>query len=325
MGPEGGGNPPAARESAHVVLAAGDARECGVLSWLLREHGYDVSVVAQDDSLLEKCRARRADLVVVDSGRASQEQLRRMRAEEQGRRTPVIMLGVNRLEDASRALQMGADDWVGKPLSVPDLLARVGARLGARAEASKARDTLIKREEELEQARADNRRLEELATTDALTGLLNRRALLDRLSGEVERARRFKSQISLLMVDLDHFKTVNDRYGHLAGDEVLRQVGDLLARVIRTIDVVARYGGEEFVVALPETTTVGAVVFAERLRERVARQAFEVAGDSNFQLTCSVGVATFPSPHVASTEALFARADEALYRAKSGGRNQVRV
>lgn len=308
------------------MLAAGDPRESGVLTWLLREHGYEVSTVPADDSLLDAFRARRTDLVLLDAGRASiQEQLRRMRAEDQGRRTPVILLGVNRLEDATRALRMGADDWVPKPLALPELLARVGARLRARTDASQARDTLIRREEELEQARADNRRLEELATTDSLTRLLNRRALLDRLSGEVERAKRFKSQLSLLMVDLDHFKTVNDRYGHLAGDEVLRQVGDLLARVVRTIDVVARYGGEEFVVALPETSSEGAVVFAERLRERVASQALEVGGDRNFHLTCSVGVATFPSPHVASTEALFARADEALYRAKSGGRNQVRV
>jgi two-component system cell cycle response regulator len=308
------------------VLAAGDARESGVLSWLLREHGYDVSAVPANDSLLDAFRARRTDLVLLDASRDSiQEQLRRMRAEDQGRRTPVILLGVNRLEDATRALRMGADDWVSKPLSLPELLARIGARLRARTDASQARDTLIRREEELEQARADNRRLEELATTDSLTRLLNRRALLERLTGEVERAKRFKSQLSLLMVDLDHFKTVNDRYGHLAGDEVLRQIGELLARVVRTIDVVARYGGEEFVVALPETSSEGAVVFAERLRERVASQALDAGGAHNFHLTCSVGVATFPSPHVASTEALFARADEALYRAKSGGRNQVRV
>jgi two-component system cell cycle response regulator len=308
------------------VVAAEDPRESGVLSWVLREHGYDVSAVAVGTSLLDAFRARRTDLVLLDAGRSSiHELLRRVRAEDRGRRTPVIMLGVNRMEDATLALRMGADDWVAKPLSVPELLARIGARLRARADASQARDALIRREEELERARADNRRLEELATTDSLTRLLNRRALLERLGGEVERARRFKSQLSLLMVDLDHFKTVNDRHGHLAGDDVLRQVGDLLARIVRTVDVVARYGGEEFVIALPETATDGAVVFAERLRERLAGQAFEMAGDPQFHLTCSVGVATFPSPHVASTEALFARADEALYRAKSGGRNQVRV
>jgi two-component system cell cycle response regulator len=183
----------------------------------------------------------------------------------------------------------------------------------------------IRRAHALESSRADNRRLEELATTDALTRLMNRRALLERLSVEVDRARRFKSQLSLLMLDLDHFKAVNDRYGHLAGDSLLRQIGTLLAGDVRTIDVVARYGGEEFVLILPETSTEGAAVFAERLRERVESERFELEGAADFHLTCSIGVATFPSPRVASTEDLFARADEALYRAKSGGRNQVRT
>jgi diguanylate cyclase (GGDEF)-like protein len=127
------------------------------------------------------------------------------------------------------------------------------------------------------------------------------------------------------MVDLDHFKAVNDQHGHLGGDAILRQVGTLLAGTIRTIDVVARYGGEEFVLILPETATDGAEVFAERLRETISGHQFDIGGDSNLHLTCSVGVATFPSTRVASTEDLFARADEALYRAKSGGRNQVRI
>ncbi len=160
-----------------------------------------------------------------------------------------------------------------------------------------------------------------MATTDALTRLLNRRALLERLSVEVDRARRFKQQLSLLMVDLDHFKNINDQYGHLGGDAILRQMGALLNGAVRTIDVVARYGGEEFVLILPETSTDGAAVFGERMREKVSEHQFEV--DHAVHLTCSVGVATFPSSRVASTEDLFARADEALYRAKSGGRNQV--
>jgi two-component system, cell cycle response regulator len=182
----------------------------------------------------------------------------------------------------------------------------------------------IRRAQALESTRADNRRLEELATTDALTRLLNRRAMMDRLSAEVDRSRRFKSQVSLLMLDLDYFKSINDQHGHLVGDAILRHVANLLASSIRTVDVVARYGGEEFVVILPETSTEGAFVFAERLRERIREHRFEIDGNRSFHLTCSVGVATFPTPRVTSTDDLFARADEALYRAKSGGRNLVR-
>ena len=182
----------------------------------------------------------------------------------------------------------------------------------------------IRRAQALEMTRADNRRLEALATTDPLTRVLNRRALLDRLAAEVDRARRFSSALTLLLLDVDHFKQINDTAGHLAGDSVLRQLGALLEDAVRKVDVVARYGGEEFVAILPETSTDGAVIFAERLRERIAAQAFDVGADRPVHLTVSIGIATFPSARVASTEELFARADEALYRAKSGGRNQVR-
>jgi two-component system cell cycle response regulator len=183
----------------------------------------------------------------------------------------------------------------------------------------------IRRAQALETTRAENRRLEALATTDPLTRVLNRRALLDRLTAEVDRARRYNSSLTLLLLDLDHFKQVNDTAGHLAGDSVLRQTGALLEEAIRKVDIVARYGGEEFVVMLPETVSEGGVVFAERLRERIAARAFDVGSERTVHLTVSIGIATFPSPGVASTEDLFARADEALYRAKSGGRNQVQV
>jgi two-component system cell cycle response regulator len=181
----------------------------------------------------------------------------------------------------------------------------------------------IRRAQALETTRADNRRLEALATTDPLTRVLNRRALLDRLTAEVDRARRFNSSLTLLLLDVDHFKMINDTAGHLAGDSVLRQLGALLEEAVRKVDVVARDGGEEFVAILPETSSEGGVTFAERLRERVASQSFDVGIDKPVHLTVSIGVATFPSPRVATTEDFFARADEALYRAKSGGRNQV--
>ena len=183
----------------------------------------------------------------------------------------------------------------------------------------------IRRAQALETTRADNRRLESLATTDPLTRVLNRRALLDRLTAEVDRARRFNSALSLLLLDVDHFKQINDTAGHLAGDNVLRQLATLLEDAVRKVDIVARYGGEEFVTILPETATDGGVIFAERLRERIAAQAFDVGAAQPVRLTVSIGIATFPSPRVASTEDLFILADEALYRAKSGGRNQVRT
>lgn len=183
----------------------------------------------------------------------------------------------------------------------------------------------IKRAQALESTRADNRRLEALATTDPLTRLLNRRALLERLSREVDRAKRYESMLTLLLLDIDHFKRINDERGHLVGDAVLRQIGALVEASVRTVDIAARYGGEEFVLILPETSQDGGIIFAERLRESIERYPFDASGVEPLHLTASIGVATFPSPRVDSTEDLFARADEALYRAKSSGRNQVRT
>jgi two-component system cell cycle response regulator len=181
----------------------------------------------------------------------------------------------------------------------------------------------IRRGQALETTRADNRRLEELATTDPLTRVLNRRALADRLAVEMDRARRFKADLTVLLIDIDHFKRVNDTAGHLAGDEVLRQIANLLEDAVRTVDIVARYGGEEFVVILPQTSPEGACIFAERVRERIARQEFSL-GTRSIRLTVSVGLATFPAPDITSADDFFARADQAMYRAKANGRNQVR-
>jgi two-component system cell cycle response regulator len=183
----------------------------------------------------------------------------------------------------------------------------------------------IQRAQLLETTRADKARLEALATTDAVTTLLNRRALVDRLSHEMERARRYGTPLALLMVDLDHFKDINDTHGHLVGDEALREVARVLDSAVRNVDIVARYGGEEFAIVLPETSNEGAVAFAERVRERVAEHVFANERLPSLRITVSVGVASVPSADIESVEDFFARSDEALYRAKAGGRNQVRA
>ena len=175
----------------------------------------------------------------------------------------------------------------------------------------------------IEITRADNARLEVLAHTDPLTHLLNRRALTARLSAELERVRRYNAPLALLMVDIDHFKLVNDTFGHLAGDDVLQEVATILQRAARSVDMVARYGGEEFVIVLPETGPNGAVAFAERLREKVYSTQFSLSRANKGHLTVSVGVANYPAPGIDSPEDLFRAADAALYRAKEAGRNLV--
>ncbi len=166
----------------------------------------------------------------------------------------------------------------------------------------------------------------EQAVTDDLTGLANKRAFRETMDKEAARAARFGHPVSLLLVDLDDFKQINDTYGHLQGDMVLRAVGRILARESRGIDEPARYGGEEFAVALPETETEGALEVAERVREAVADARIErVEGEgAPLRVTASLGLATREGA-AAEVEELIAAADDALYRAKSGGKNRVSV
>ncbi len=180
----------------------------------------------------------------------------------------------------------------------------------------------IQRAHLLDVTRADNARLEALAQTDPLTLVLNRRALGDRLATELDRAHRYGSILTILMVDLDHFKDVNDTHGHLVGDEVLQTVARILATEARSSDFVARFGGEEFVIVLPETGVDGAMVFAERILELIGEQSFD-PGRATFSVTASIGLASYPAPDVRDLEGLFTAADNALYRAKAAGRNRV--
>ncbi|MCG3196979.1 MAG: hypothetical protein GHCLOJNM_01460 [bacterium] len=163
--------------------------------------------------------------------------------------------------------------------------------------------------------------LEKLAITDGLTGLANHRAFQERLVRELSRAQRFQQEVSLLIIDIDHFKSINDRHGHQVGDQVLRSVADALQDQLRKMDYVARYGGEEFAVIMPQTRKTESVRIAERLRERMANERF-VKVDPTRSVTISVGVSEYPSDAREASQ-LVERADRALYFSKENGRNRV--
>ena len=167
------------------------------------------------------------------------------------------------------------------------------------------------------------KRLEEMATTDGLTGLLNKRALIELAVQKIKSAERFGKPLSVLVCDIDHFKRVNDTYGHDVGDVVIKGLGDVLRRVKRDTDAVGRFGGEEFVVVCEETDEQGAALLAERIRHELCTTAFKTELGM-LSVTCSVGVASFPAAG-RTWEALFKATDEALYASKRGGRNRVTV
>jgi two-component system, cell cycle response regulator len=214
--------------------------------------------------------------------------------------TPVIFLtGSNDTQDKIKGLNVGAIDYVTKPFNTFELKARVNAALRTK----RMQDLLI-----------------EYANIDPLTGMPNRRALMERLRKEWMRVQRHGGVLSFIMADIDHFKQVNDTYGHSVGDEVLQKIAETIVSQCREIDLPARYGGEEFAIVVPDESTEGAAILAERCRQATSDIRINL-GDEDVQATVSFGIADIAD--ISSVEALITAADSALYQAKEAGRNQV--
>jgi len=266
---------------------------------LLEHSGFSTVVACSGLEALELLNHRPVDLVLLDimmPGFDGYEVLKVMKEEERFRHLPVILLTAkDMVRDKVEGLGLGADDYITKPFNNEELLARIRVQL------------------RIQQIR---QKLTQEAITDELTSLHNHRHFYRVLQSEVNRAIRYRRHLSLIMLDIDRFKHYNDRWGHLVGDEALRQLAEVLLRNARDVDVVARYGGEEFAIILPETPLEQAGIQAERIRSAVERYPFQG------RLTVSLGVATFVEG-MEKAEELVQEADRALYRAKAEGRNRV--
>ncbi|HEY7496025.1 MAG TPA: diguanylate cyclase [Candidatus Tectomicrobia bacterium] len=251
------------------------------------------------------------DVIMLDyllGADTAQDVLREIR--ECGDRRPVIVLtGKGDERIAAAMMRAGADDYLVKDDLHPNTVYR------------SLRFVLMRFEEERKRVQLEEE-LQRLARFDELTGLCNRRYLLDRLTQEILRARRYGSPLSILMLDLDHFKHINDTYGHLVGDTVLATVASLLRDTVRATDIPGRYGGEEFCVVLTETKISGALLMAERLRRRIAAEDIFTMGNEKVSVTCSIGLAQFRD-NVKDPTAFLSLADRALYQAKAAGRNCI--
>ena len=283
---------------------------------LLRSELFDEVVLAADGAealaVLEGEEARRLDLVLCDLMMPELDGfglLERMVGDAALRAVPVIVLtGQDAPDLMVRALEAGAADYLTKPFHDAELLARV-----------RVHRNLKHLRDELEAA---NARLRELAVRDPLTGVFNRRQWSAHLAHELERCRRHEHPLAVLMLDLDHFKQINDRHGHAIGDLVLVAVADRLCKGVRGADTVARYGGEEFIVLLPETSAEEASLVAARLLDSV--RTIELPAAPGLAVRASVGIAaTGTAAPPDDPHALMAAADRALYEAKRGGRDRA--
>lgn len=305
--------PPARR--MRILIAEDDPVSRRLLEAKLVKWGYDVIVTSDGDEAWEALRATDAPrLAILDwmmPGTDGVELCRRIRREGGEPYTYTILLtALHRDEDIVTGLEAGADDYITKPFKANELKVRL--RAGRR---------IIDLQNELIQAREA---LRKQATHDSLTGLWNHEEIFAILKRELSRTGREAKSLSLVMADLDHFKKVNDTYGHLAGDEVLRATARTMLSMIRGYDAIGRYGGEEFLIVLPGCQGEGAAAFAERLRQRVEHDAIDTP-EGTIGVTCSLGVATFDADRYPDLMALVKSADCALYRAKEKGRNRVEI
>jgi two-component system, cell cycle response regulator len=290
-------------QAAKILVAAAAEPDRDRLAATLAREGLVSEVVSDAAAALR--RASDVQLAIVASDLAGDGLIEALKTAPRPAMLPLLALSAGDAGERARLLDRGADDCLPQAFAEEELSARVRAllRLGGKFE------ELARRQRELEQ----------LSREDGLTGLLNHRSIKERLVEEFRRAQRHGDALSMLMVDLDHFKALNDRRGHPFGDGVLRRVAGLLAEAVRETDVCGRYGGEEFAVLLPRTSLNGALTVAERVRSSVETAEFE--GE---RLTLSVGVAGFPGS-AASPDLLVRAADEALYASKREGRNRTQI
>jgi two-component system cell cycle response regulator len=273
---------------------------------------FQVEITADPAYALAEAATRDFDLLIVSLTLKAGDGLRlcsQIKAFDRLRQTPVLLVtDADETPRVMRALDIGVNDYIMRPIDVNELRARVR--------------TQLRRKLYTERLRATVSSAVELAITDPLTGLYNRRYLEAHLNSVVARAIATAKPACLLLFDIDHFKDINDTYGHDAGDDVLRDFAERLRRGVRGIDLVARYGGEEFVLIMPETDASFAATVAERLRSDVEKVAFTTKSGFSFPVTVSIGLAEWQGP-ADGAETLIRRADKALYAAKRAGRNRV--
>ena len=305
-----------------ILIAEDDSATRAVLKRIAEEQGYE-TLEAQNGYEAWKIFQRGKEdihIAILDWIMPEMDGIelcRRIRKASPAHYVHILFLTSKRnIEDIVEGFESGGDDYMTKPFSRKEVLARL--RVARR---------FVNLEHRLNET---NKKLNILATTDSPTGLLNRRRLMERLGDEVLRAAREKNSCSLIMIDIDHFKKVNDTFGHTAGDSVLIEIADRIKAELRPYDVAGRYGGEEFLIGIPKADAETGKMVAERIRASICKKPFQTGYDKGLEVTASLGVTSaVPAEKGKDAEllldAMIKEADRALYMAKEAGRNRVVV
>jgi two-component system cell cycle response regulator len=300
-------------QARKILTVDDDPESVKIIQKSLELHGYMVEAAMSGREAIEKISTWKPHLVLLDVNMPDLNGLETLTLlRNSSEYISTIFVSANSdVEHIIRGLDAGADDYICKPFNPMELMARIRCHL-------RIKDI----RDELNRA---NTKLKELVDIDDLTGLFNMRSLYQKLDYELDRAGRYNRSVAVIMMDMDHFKSVNDENDHLFGSYVLTEVGKIIRETIRKVDFAARYGGDEFLIVLTETNIEGAKQFCERLRESVSRQTFSNNGYIK-KLTCSLGLAiTNAGNRTIDARALVRMADKALYKSKELGRNRVEV
>ena len=317
-----------------ILLMCEDRSEAAARTGQLALAGWDVTTVADQIDAFTAVKHHVVDVVLLHlpvDDMADMDLAHVLRRVSAPTYLPVVVLVETPAEERyCRFLDSGADDVISERTGAAEMIARIGALLRIKSlhdalsqSQAALKDALARERELLVKLQADNRELQALATTDPLTRVQNVRSFNDILAHEFKIAKRYARPLSILMLDVDHFKVVNDTHGHPSGDYVLKELAVILKQSVRESDVVARTGGEEFSVILPQAGPDQAAQFAERIRQHVRTRRFEVYGE-NIHATISIGSASHPADaEIVEAPMLVYFADQALLTAKETGRDRV--
>jgi diguanylate cyclase (GGDEF)-like protein len=304
---------------ATILVVDDQPENLGILVSFLKDHQVEIRIADSGEQALQILETYHPDIILLDvtmPGINGFETCRLIKKNQKTADIPVIfMTALDSIEDMVSAFEAGGIDYITKPFQQIEVLTRISTHVNLRRkeqELQKALDEVI-RQQKLSK---------KLSITDDLTGLYNRRHLNTILRQEFQRSKRHNSDLSCLMLDLDHFKQINDKYGHEFGDKVLREFAAILEEFIRSSDYAFRYGGEEFLLILPETDIEGAMQVGEKIRLRMAQEKI-TQKHILATVRVSVGVTSVHCHHPDTCNDLIVFADKALYTAKECGRNQV--